>query len=212
VGSRCGPGVANMVRGSPRFIGGGSNWLSRTRSHRRSCPYTSAPHRPRLRDGSRLFRAMITAFGSWGRWIARLWLTCWPCWRTAAVPGRRGDAEVASLGELDQGVGVRIYLCTAPTDMRKGFDSLAALVSNRPTGWKPVHKQSWGCAADGRQSGRFSLPLASRVRGTRRGRAGALHYRRPGATRRACDLQDAPEAGGTSDRPGGPPRLTAADQ
>jgi transposase len=32
------------------------------------------------------------------------------------------------LGELDRGLGVRIYLCTAPTDMRKGFDSLAALV------------------------------------------------------------------------------------
>jgi len=36
--------------------------------------------------------------------------------------------RLPSLGELDQGLGVRIYLCTAPTDMRKGFDSLAALV------------------------------------------------------------------------------------
>jgi transposase len=29
---------------------------------------------------------------------------------------------------LDCGVGVRIYLCTTPADMRKGFDTLAALV------------------------------------------------------------------------------------
>jgi len=36
--------------------------------------------------------------------------------------------RLPSLGELDRGLGVRIYLCTAPTDMRKGFDSLAALV------------------------------------------------------------------------------------
>lgn len=33
-----------------------------------------------------------------------------------------------SLGELDRGVSVKIYLCTAPTDMRKGFDTLAVLV------------------------------------------------------------------------------------
>jgi transposase len=36
--------------------------------------------------------------------------------------------RLPSLGELDRGLGVRIYLCTAPTDMRKGFDTLAALV------------------------------------------------------------------------------------
>jgi transposase len=36
--------------------------------------------------------------------------------------------RLPSLGELDSGLGVRIYLCTAPTDMRKGFDTLAALV------------------------------------------------------------------------------------
>jgi transposase len=36
--------------------------------------------------------------------------------------------RLPSLGELDAGVGVRIYLCTSPTDMRKGFDTLAALV------------------------------------------------------------------------------------
>jgi len=36
--------------------------------------------------------------------------------------------KLPSLGELDSGLAVRIYLCTAPADMRKGFDSLAALV------------------------------------------------------------------------------------
>ena len=36
--------------------------------------------------------------------------------------------KLPSLGELDSGLSVRIYLCTASTDMRKGFDSLAALV------------------------------------------------------------------------------------
>ncbi len=36
--------------------------------------------------------------------------------------------RLPSLGELDQKLDVRIYLCTAATDMRKGFDSLAALV------------------------------------------------------------------------------------
>jgi transposase len=36
--------------------------------------------------------------------------------------------KLPSLGELDAGLAVHIYLCTTPTDMRKGFDSLAALV------------------------------------------------------------------------------------
>jgi transposase len=36
--------------------------------------------------------------------------------------------KLPSLGEMDSGLNVRIYLSTAPTDMRKGFDSLAALV------------------------------------------------------------------------------------
>jgi len=36
--------------------------------------------------------------------------------------------RLPSLGELDRTVAGRIYLCTAPTDMRKGFDTLAALV------------------------------------------------------------------------------------
>ena len=33
-----------------------------------------------------------------------------------------------SLGALDQSLRVGVYLCTAPTDMRKGFDTLAAQV------------------------------------------------------------------------------------
>jgi len=36
--------------------------------------------------------------------------------------------KLPSLGEIDSGISVRIYLSTASTDMRKGFDSLAALV------------------------------------------------------------------------------------
>ena len=36
--------------------------------------------------------------------------------------------RVPSLGELDRGMAGRIYLCTSPTDMRKGFDTLAAVV------------------------------------------------------------------------------------
>jgi transposase len=36
--------------------------------------------------------------------------------------------KLPSLGELDQRLAARVYLCTAPTDMRKGFDTLAALV------------------------------------------------------------------------------------
>jgi transposase len=36
--------------------------------------------------------------------------------------------KLPSLGELDQGLSARLYLCVAPADMRKGFDSLAALV------------------------------------------------------------------------------------
>ncbi len=33
-----------------------------------------------------------------------------------------------SLGELDEELRVRVFLCTSPTDMRKGFDTLAVLV------------------------------------------------------------------------------------
>jgi hypothetical protein len=29
--------------------------------------------------------------------------------------------SLPSLGELDQGLRVRVFLCTSPTDMRKGF-------------------------------------------------------------------------------------------
>jgi transposase len=36
--------------------------------------------------------------------------------------------RLPSLGELDRGMAVKIYFCTSPTDMRKGFDTLAALV------------------------------------------------------------------------------------
>lgn len=36
--------------------------------------------------------------------------------------------RLPSLGELDRKLDVRIWLCTAAADMRKGFDSLAALV------------------------------------------------------------------------------------
>jgi len=33
-----------------------------------------------------------------------------------------------SLGEMDRRMGMKIYLAAGPTDMRKGFDTLAALV------------------------------------------------------------------------------------
>lgn len=36
--------------------------------------------------------------------------------------------RLPSLGELDRGLLAKVYLATAPTDMRKGFDTLAALV------------------------------------------------------------------------------------
>ena len=36
--------------------------------------------------------------------------------------------KLPSLGELDQGMAVRIYLCVQPADMRRGFDTLAAQV------------------------------------------------------------------------------------
>jgi transposase len=38
--------------------------------------------------------------------------------------------RLPSLGELDRCVGVKICLCTSPADMRKGFDTLAALVKD----------------------------------------------------------------------------------
>lgn len=47
--------------------------------------------------------------------------------------------RLPNLGEIDAGLGVRIYLCTAPTDMRKGFDSLAALV-RESLGYDPLSK------------------------------------------------------------------------
>ena len=36
--------------------------------------------------------------------------------------------KLPSLGEMDHSLNVRVYLHTLPTDMRKGFDTLAALV------------------------------------------------------------------------------------
>ena len=45
--------------------------------------------------------------------------------------------KLPSLGEIDSGLGVRIYLSAAPTDMRKGFDSLAALV-REALGYDPL--------------------------------------------------------------------------
>jgi len=45
--------------------------------------------------------------------------------------------KLPSLGEMDAGVGARIYLCTSPTDMRKGFDSLAAVV-RESLGYDPL--------------------------------------------------------------------------
>jgi len=36
--------------------------------------------------------------------------------------------RLPSLGELDEELRVRVYLCTSTTDMRKGFDTLAVLV------------------------------------------------------------------------------------
>ena len=36
--------------------------------------------------------------------------------------------KLPSLGELDQGMAVHIYLCVQPADMRRGFDTLAAAV------------------------------------------------------------------------------------
>ena len=38
--------------------------------------------------------------------------------------------RLPSLGEMDQGMAHQIYLYTQPADMRKGFDSLAALVKD----------------------------------------------------------------------------------
>ena len=45
--------------------------------------------------------------------------------------------KLPSLGELDAGAGIRIYWCTSPADMRKGFDSLAALV-REALGYDPL--------------------------------------------------------------------------
>ena len=36
--------------------------------------------------------------------------------------------KLPDLSDLDRGLAGRVFLCAAPADMRKGFDSLAALV------------------------------------------------------------------------------------
>ena len=38
--------------------------------------------------------------------------------------------RLPSLGEMDRALSVRIYLASGCTDMRKGFDTLAALVKD----------------------------------------------------------------------------------
>jgi len=48
--------------------------------------------------------------------------------------------RLPSLGELDQDLRVRVFLCTSPTDMRKGFDTLAALVRDA-LGYDPLSGQ-----------------------------------------------------------------------
>ena len=42
-----------------------------------------------------------------------------------------------SLGELDRTLDVRVFMCVLPTDMRKGFDTLAALVRDS-LGYDPL--------------------------------------------------------------------------
>jgi hypothetical protein len=39
--------------------------------------------------------------------------------------------RLPSLGEMDRTLAAKVYLATGSTDMRKGFDSLAALVRDR---------------------------------------------------------------------------------
>ena len=58
--------------------------------------------------------------------------------------------RLPSLGELDRGLGIRIYLCTSPTDMRKGFDTLAVLVRDG-LGYDPLSGHLFlfiGCRKD----------------------------------------------------------------
>ena len=58
--------------------------------------------------------------------------------------------SLPSLGELDQELRVRVYLCTSPTDMRKGFDTLAVLVRDG-LGYDPLSGHLFlfvGCRKD----------------------------------------------------------------
>jgi len=57
--------------------------------------------------------------------------------------------KLPNLGELDAGLGVRVYLCTSPTDMRKGFDSLAALV-RESLGYDPLSRHLFLFAGRGK--------------------------------------------------------------
>ena len=57
--------------------------------------------------------------------------------------------KLPSLGELDAELSVRVYLCTSPTDMRKGFDTLAALV-RESLGYDPLSGHLFLFAGRGR--------------------------------------------------------------
>lgn len=56
-----------------------------------------------------------------------------------------------SLGEIDRKLGVRIWLCKAAADMRKGFDSLAALVR------EGLRHDALSCLFVGRSGDRLKL-------------------------------------------------------
>lgn len=57
--------------------------------------------------------------------------------------------KLPSLGELDAELSVRVYLCTSPTDMRKGFDTLVALV-RESLGYDPLSRHLFLFAGHGR--------------------------------------------------------------
>ena len=57
--------------------------------------------------------------------------------------------KLPSLGELDAELSVSVYLCTSPTDMRKGFDTLAALV-RETLGYDPLSGHLFLFAGRGR--------------------------------------------------------------
>lgn len=57
--------------------------------------------------------------------------------------------RLPSLQELDRSLSVKVYLATAPADMRKGFDSLAAL-ARQSLGHDPLHGALFLFVARGR--------------------------------------------------------------